>query len=50
MHRRLWSQYPGHHVAIYKGQLVDHDEDGIALSRRIYAGYPEEFVLVKKVV
>lgn len=49
MHHRLWSQYPGQHVAIHAGRLVDHDEDGIALSRRIYAQYPEEFVLIKQV-
>ncbi len=49
MHHYLWSQYPEQHVAIYNGRLVDHDEDGIALSRRIYARYPDEFVLIKKV-
>lgn len=49
LHPQLWKQYPRQHVAIYHGQLVDHDEDGIALSRRVYAQYPEEFVLIKKV-
>lgn len=49
MHARLWVQYPNQHVAIYGGQLVDHDQDGIALSRRVYARYPDEFVLIKQV-
>lgn len=49
MHERLWAQYPHRHVAIHHGQLVDHDQDGIALSRRIYAQYPDEFVLITKV-
>lgn len=49
LHANLWVQYPNHHVAIYQGKLVDHDQDGIALSRRIYARYPDEFVLIKQV-
>ncbi|MCB9148530.1 MAG: hypothetical protein H6645_08685 [Caldilineaceae bacterium] len=49
LYERLWAQYPNHHVAIYNGELVDHDQDGIALSRRVYAQYPDEFVLIKKV-
>lgn len=49
MHHMLWSQHPEEHVAIHKGQLVDHDVDGVALSRRIYVQYPHEFVLIRKV-
>ncbi len=49
MHATLWQKYPDHHVAIHGGQLVDHDVDGIALSRRIYAKFPNEFVLIKTV-
>lgn len=49
MHQSLWKEYPREHVAIYDGQLVDHDTDGTALSQRIYAQYPDEFVLIRKV-
>jgi hypothetical protein len=49
MHAQLWAQYPGQHVAIYKGKLVDYDQDGVALSRRIYAEYPNDFVLITQV-
>jgi hypothetical protein len=45
----LAAQYAGQHVAIYGGKLVDHDEDGIALSQRIYKQYPHEFVWITKV-
>jgi hypothetical protein len=34
----------GQHVAIYGGQLVDHDQDFAALFERIEKAYPDEFV------
>lgn len=49
LHGWLWQNYPGEHVAIYQGQLVDHDPDGMALSRRIYQRFPTEFVLIRQV-
>ncbi|MCX6044962.1 MAG: DUF5678 domain-containing protein [Chloroflexi bacterium] len=49
MHATLWEEYPGQHVAIYGGQLIDHDRDGVALSQRIDQQYPDEFVLMRKV-
>ena len=49
LHPELWQRYPGQHVAIHKGQMVDHDVDGIALSRRIYRRYPDAFVLIRLV-
>ena len=49
LHSWLWQNYPGEHVAIYQGQLVDHDPDGLALSRRIYQRFPTEFVLIRQV-
>lgn len=45
----LLTNYPGQHIAIYGGELVDHDADGIALSRRIYAHYPDEFVWITQI-
>ena len=28
MHEELFAKYPGQHVAIYQGKLVDYDKDG----------------------
>ena len=49
MHALLLEQYAGEHVAIHAGQIVDHDGDGVALSRRIYARFPHEFVWIAPV-
>lgn len=35
MHVELKQNYLGQHVAIYKGQLIDHDSDVVMLVRRI---------------
>ena len=37
------------HVAIYKGELIDHDADGVALSQRVYEKYPDKFILIRQV-
>jgi hypothetical protein len=49
LHSLLWQKYPDQHVAIYGGELVDHDPDGVALSLRIYQRFPDEFVLITQV-
>ena len=49
LHPELWQHYPEQHVAIHNGNMVDHDVDGIALSRRIYQRYPNTFVLIRQV-
>lgn len=49
LHPDLWRKYPGQHVAIQNGRLVDHDADGLSLSRRIYSRYPNTFVLIRQV-
>lgn len=49
LHPLLLEKYAGEEVAIYQGQLIDHDRDGIALSRRIYAKYPDRFVWIAPV-
>ena len=49
MHDELYENYPGQHVAIFQGQLVDRDEDSVALYRRIRQKYPGEFVLMTPV-
>ncbi len=35
MHPELKQKYLGQHVAIYTGELVDHDPDAMALLRRV---------------
>jgi predicted transcriptional regulator len=49
MHARLWEKYPNQHVAIYQGEIVDHDPDGAALSLRIYQRLPDATVLIRQV-
>ncbi|RIK35790.1 MAG: hypothetical protein DCC55_29230 [Chloroflexi bacterium] len=49
LHPMLLEKYPGEHVAIYGGALIDHDIDGVALSQRIYARFPDEFVWIAPV-
>jgi hypothetical protein len=49
MHKMLWEHYPHEHVAIHGERLVDHDVDGLALSKRIYSQYPDRFVLIRQV-
>lgn len=46
MHPMLKQNYLGKHVAIFAGQLVDHDSDLEALSRRIHARYAGQFVWI----
>ena len=50
MHTQLLAQYAGEYVAIFNGQLVDHDTDELALLLRIDAEYPDEVVLMKQVL
>jgi len=49
MHPMLLQNYPGKHVAIYGGQLVDYDDNFSALIARIERDYPNEFVWIAKV-
>ncbi len=49
MHPTLKEKYHGKHVAIYEGKLIDVDEDGQALYRRIDARYPDTFVWMAEV-
>jgi len=50
MHEQLMSQYADEYVAIFNGQLIDHDTDPSALLRRVDAVHPDDIVLVKRVV
>lgn len=49
MHAELYAQYAGQHVAIFQGELVDHDEDGNILYQRVRQKYPGKFVLITPV-
>ena len=49
LHPQLKSRYLGQYVAIYGGELVDHDEDNGALFERIDECYPDEFVWMTRV-
>lgn len=50
MHPELIDAYPGQYVAVFGGKLVDHDSDETVLLRRVEARYPDEIVLLKRVV
>lgn len=50
MHARLADEYEGQYVAIYQGQLIDHDQDVLALAERIEHDYSGDVVLITKVV
>lgn len=49
MHTAWRQQYPGEYIAVYQGQLVDHDLSFGALLERIESRYPEERVLIRPV-
>jgi len=50
MHAQLLMEIPGEYAAIYQGELVDHDQDMLALLERIEARYPDEPVLIRQVL
>jgi hypothetical protein len=49
MHPQLLVQYPNQYIAIFQGQVVDHDQDRLALIARIDEKYTDAIVLIKKV-
>jgi uncharacterized iron-regulated protein len=49
MHAELVCSHLGDYVAIYQGQLVDHDADELHLLRRLDTAYPNKVVLMKQV-
>lgn len=49
MHTELWAKYHNQYVAIYNGQLIDHDEAFAELHSRVRAEYPDTFVLMRRV-
>lgn len=49
MHPMLRREFSGQYVAIYQGEVVDHDIDPVALHERIMSRYPDKIVLCRKV-
>ena len=48
-HESLLANYAGQYVAIFQGQLIDHDSNETALLRRLDTNYPHDIVLMKRV-
>jgi hypothetical protein len=49
LHPMLVEHYLGEFVAVHQGQVVDHDNDQIALVDRVESAYPDKVVLIRKV-
>ena len=49
LHPQLKAQYLGRYVAIFQGQLIDHDSDPAALATRVKAKHPDKFVFITQV-
>jgi hypothetical protein len=49
MHADLMTRYSNQYVAVYHGQVIDHDPDQLALFLRIDQKYPDEIVLIRQV-
>ena len=50
MHPELWQKYGNQYVAIYQGQVVDHDPDIMALVKRKRKQYAGQVVLIREVL
>ena len=49
MHAELRSKYPDQYVAVFGGQVIDHDPDQLTLFRRVDERYPDALVLIRQV-
>ncbi len=49
LHPILLAKYIGKYIAIYKGKLIDQDDDQLALVDRLDNSHPNQFVLVRQV-
>ena len=45
----LSDKYLGQYVAVYRGELIDHDVDQVALYLRVKEQYPGEFIWIAPV-
>lgn len=49
MHPELWRSIPGQWVAVHHGNVVDQDEDRVALYQRVRAEHGRTPVLIRQV-
>jgi hypothetical protein len=49
LHPQLVDQFRGQYVAIFQGEMVDHDIDPVELLKRVKQQYPDQTVLQRKV-
>lgn len=49
LYPKLWEKYPYQHVAVFRGKVVDHDEDVGALVQRMDEKHPDDIVLIREV-
>lgn len=49
-HEQLLTRYRGQYIAMYQGEVVDHDTDEVALSRRVRTRYGETTLLITPVL
>jgi hypothetical protein len=49
LHPMLREKYLGQYVAIYQGDLIDHDPDQVTLFLRTKERYPDEFIWIAPV-
>ena len=49
LHPMLRDKYLGQYVAIYQGELLDHDVDQVALYLRVKGQHPGEFIWIAPV-
>ena len=50
MHSELWAKYPNEYVAIYQGQVIDHDIGELVLLDRINLNHPGKIIMVDQVL
>lgn len=50
MHPELLATHLHEYVSIFQGEVVDYDEDPVALHKRIKANFPDKVVLSRKVL
>jgi hypothetical protein len=50
LHDKLWQTYPEEYIALYAGQVIDHDRDEQTLVERIDAQFPDEIILIRQVL
>jgi len=49
-HRQILEKHAGNYIALHQGEIVDYDEDRVAISKRVRAKYGNEPVLITKVL